>query len=253
MQLLTTDIRVYIYVATHSNILYAGGGSTLVYAQNMMAGLHAIITHMKIHFGLEKVRLLDVPCGDMEWMSYFLGTRDDVIYTGIDIVPDLIEHHRKTYAGRPWTFRNTDIVTDSTFVNDFDLILSRMMMQHLDHAAIFTILKKLSHKTRQPSFLLATTFNSAPSNVDLRPNLRGRFRTVNLELAPFRLEPPLCLFLDGPNYRLLHYMGLWRLPLMTIPQTNCDQSKPAKFSTQLNAAKFYSCISWKLPDISRNI
>ncbi len=34
----------------------------------------------------------------------FLVTRDDVDYTGVDIVPELIESHRVTYKQFPWTF-----------------------------------------------------------------------------------------------------------------------------------------------------
>jgi len=215
------------------------------FAQQLLAGLHTIITDMKQHFGLIKVRVLDVPCGDVQYMSRFLEGRDDIIYTGIDIVPDLIEHHRKTYADRPWTFRTADIVTDSTSVNNFDVIISRMMMQHLQNADVFNVLKKLSSETRHPSFLFATTYSSYPTNIELNTNVRGRARYQNLELEPFRLEPPICLLLDGPyRARKGHYMGLWRLPLMTIPKYFCENGKKAAFTTKLSRAPSYSCVSW---------
>jgi len=232
-------------------MFYVGGGSTLKYAQQMMAGLHVIINHLKQHFKLPKVRLLDVPCGDMQWMGHFLQNRDDIVYTGIDIVSDLIKHHRETYANRPWAFYEMDIVADSTFVNNYDLIISRHMMQHLDNAAVFSILKKLSDDTQHPSFLLATTHSNTPTNIELNIHLPGRGRPLNLELAPFRLGPPLCMLADGDHHKRPHYAGLWRLPLMAIPKSFCSQSKPAIFFTQLSAKEFYSCVSWGLPNITR--
>jgi len=199
---------------------------------------------MKKHFKLSIIRVLDVPCGDMQYMSRFLETRDDINYTGIDIVPKLIMRHREKYAHRPWTFRALDIATDSTFVNDFDLIISRSMLQHLDNAAVFSVLKKLSTETRHPSFLLATTFSSYSNNTNLNVHRRYRFRRLNLELPPFRLEPPLCIMRDG-YVRFKNFVGLWRLPLMTIPESFCSQSKLAKFFTKLSADKFCSCVSWQ--------
>jgi len=208
-----------------------------------------IINKLKKHHGLKKVRLLDVPCGDMQWMSRFLKTRIDINYTGIDIVEDLIKHHQRTYVGRPWTFRNADIVTED-FVNDFDLIVTRSMMQHLSHADVLNILKKFSDvKVPHPSFMLATTFSNMERNDELDINMVGRFRPVNLELAPFRLEPPLCLFKDGPSPGVIkhaNFMGLWRLPLMTVHESVCSDNNVARFPTSLSPLTLYSCVNWKL-------
>lgn len=244
----------------------AGTGSTLEFAQEAMAGLHVIINDIKKHYKLKQIRMLDVPCGDMQWMSRFLETRDDIIYTGFDIVPNIIEHHRKTYADRPWSFRHVDIVSDSNFVNTFEIILIRHMLQHLDYAAIFTILKKLSAETLQPSFLLASTFSSEQINIELDTSLRGRCRFLNLELEPFRLEPPICLMHDGFHGR--NYLGLWRIPIMTIPKSFCSEitstpiktpksycrkSKSSAKFNRLSAASLYSCIHWKISDLSSNL
>jgi len=223
-----------------------------MFTQEVMAALHTIINEMKKHYGLTKVRMLDVPCGDMQWMSRFLETRDDIDYTGFDIVPHLIEHHREEYAGRPWTFRHVDIVTDPNFVNNYDLILLRMMLQHLENAAVLKVLRKLSAKIRHPSFLLATTFSNRRKNVDLNTQSKGRFRLLNLELPPFRLEPPLCLFVDGPA-KYHHYLGLWRLPLMTLPESSCDENRSATISTSFSTDTLYSCRSWEMPATSRHI
>jgi len=124
-----------------------------------------------------------------------------------------------------------------------------MMMQHLDNAAVFNVLKKLSAETRHPSFLLATTFSNIANNAELDIHMRSRYRPLNLELSPFFLEPPLCLLSDGID-RYQPYMGLWRIPLMTTRASEC--SKTAKFLTPLNRHKFYSCVNWQLPTSTSN-
>ena len=114
----------------------------------------------------------------MTWMSGFLETRIDIDYTGIDIVKDLIKHHQKIYAGRPWKFRNADVVTED-FVNNFDLVITRSMMQHLQYAHVLNIFKKFSDvKVPHPSFMLATTFTNVAKNHDVEIDL-VRFSPLN--------------------------------------------------------------------------
>ena len=63
-----------------------------------MLALHSVINALKRRLGVTRVSLLDVPCGDMHWMKRFLVSRDDVEYTGLDIVPDLIAAHKRDFA-----------------------------------------------------------------------------------------------------------------------------------------------------------
>ena len=94
----------------------------------MIAALHVIVDHLKRYLGTQRVRLLDVPCGDMQWMSRFLQTRTDVDYTGVDIVEKVIKHHRSKFANRPWKFMTLDIVSQPINMTDYDLIVTRMMI-----------------------------------------------------------------------------------------------------------------------------
>ena len=233
-------------------ILFSGGGSSLMSTQAVMAALRTIINEMKKHYGLTKVRMLDVPCGDMQWMNTFLKTRNDIEYTGVDIVPRIIEHHQAVYARHPWTFRHADIVSDPNFVNNYDLILCRYMLQHLENDAVHKVLRKLSANTRHASFLLTTSSSNEQKNIDLDTRVKGRFRYVNLQLPPFRLEPPLCMFRDGfASYH--NYMGLWRLPLMTLPESSCNQNTDATVFMSLGIDKLYSCRGQEMPATSRQL
>jgi len=228
-------------------IVTLGGGSTLNFAQEQVAGLHVIISELKRYLGTERVRLLDVPCGDLQWMSRFLQTRSDVDYTGVDIVSSIIEHHRSTFADRDWKFLNLDIVSESINVTDYDLIMTRQMMQHLVHTDVIRILHKFSNVSmlhvQHPVFLLATTYPNTAFNRKQELKI-VRYVMMNLELKPFRLEPPRCLFKDGPPASV-HFTGLWRLPLKVIAESSC--SNPVAISTPLSESPMYSCVNWSLP------
>ena len=223
-------------------IVDLGPGSSLDFAQETIAGLHVIIDELKRYLDTERVRLLDVPCGDLQWMRRFLETRSDVDYTGVDIVSKVIEHHRSTFADRDWKFLNLDIVSESINFSDYDLIMTRHMMQHLTHTDVIRILHKFSNVTmlhpQRPIFLLATTYPNTAFNQKLDVQNLGRYILLNLEIKPFRLEPPLCLCGDGEA----HFMALWRLPLKMTAKSRC--SEPIAVSTPLSRSAVYSCVNW---------
>lgn len=112
-----------------------GLGSTLQWSQEVTAVLHAIVNFIKkTKPPNAKVRILDIPCGDMVWMSRFLKTRDDIEYTGMDIVSRLIQHHRENF--KELSFYLEDIVEVQQLAQ-YDIIISRMLFQHLYTADIF--------------------------------------------------------------------------------------------------------------------
>lgn len=188
------------------------------------------------------MKMLDIACGDMAWMSRFLETRDDVEYTGFDIVPDVIAHHKTRYKGRGWVFHNVDILTEP-ISGVYDLILCRAMLQHLVTNDVRKVLKKIS--LSQGSYVLVSTFSSQHFNEELDRSISnpGRSRKLNLEIAPFSLTPPLCLTRDGPPSDFEgweHFMGLWKLPLMQI--AGCKTVK--EFKLMGTNKLIYSCIEW---------
>lgn len=218
----------------------SGPGSTLQYAQDVIGGLHSIISQLKRELNVDRIRLLDIPCGDMMWMSRFLKTRDDVDYTGLDIVPDLINRHRKNYASQSnWNFRVQDIVRNG-LNESYDLILCRMMLQHLPINEALTVIKHFSESGSR--FLLTTSFNRAKVNHEL-PGAYGKFRTLNLELPPFSLTPPVCLLRDGEkndSEGQKHFLGLWRLPARRVKLCNSTVS----FRVEDFGVVFFSCVNW---------
>ena len=176
-----------------------------------MALLHTIIEKLKIHLKKDVISFGDIPCGDLQWMSYFLKTRSDVKYTGIDIVPQLIERHRDTYRDNPnVNFINADVV-QSPLNMSFDFIFSRQMMQHFKNSDINRVLKHISDSGTK--YMIATTYTDLKYNTELLSTNSYRFRPMNLELPPYNLVPPVCSYQEPESE--VDYLALWELPLRT--------------------------------------
>jgi len=147
--------------------------------------------------------LLDVPCGDFEWLSRVdLG----VPYVGADIVPELVERNRVRYPER--RFVPLDLTCDP--LADADLILCRDCLVHLSFCNIEAALRNM--KTCDARFLLTTTFPELEKNADIAD---GDWRPLNLERPPFSFPPPLRLIAEGCTECGGAYddksLGLWRL------------------------------------------
>jgi len=84
--------------------------------------------------------MVDLGCGD-----YAVGSRivaaTGVRYTGIDVVPDLIEHHRRTVTDARVQFQQADISSDP--LPPADLCLVRQVLQHLSNDEIRKVLANL--------------------------------------------------------------------------------------------------------------
>ena len=194
-----------------SDLQASGPGALLVNAQNAMATLHVIVTRLKHVLNKDIITLLDVPCGDLQWMKSFLMSRTDIQYHGMDIVPDLINHHIKMYGHvKRLRFSVSDIVTQ-TLDKSYDLILSRDLLQHLTIKDAGEVLKRFSDSKSR--FLLVTTHPDTVHNTDVQLNqLGGRFSRYNLQAEPFSLAPPTCSSYD---YNREH-LALWSIPLQQV-------------------------------------
>jgi SAM-dependent methyltransferase len=86
--------------------------------------------------------IVDLGCGD-----FAIGKRivdgSGVRYTGIDVVPELIEHHQKNSADPRVTFRCANIVSDP--LPQADLYLIRQVLQHLSNEEVGQVLGNLGN------------------------------------------------------------------------------------------------------------
>lgn len=84
--------------------------------------------------------VVDLGCGDFA-VGATIVQASDVIYMGVDVVPELIAHHRKSVNDPRVKFHCADITRDS--LPGADLCLVRQVLQHLSNAEITRVLGNL--------------------------------------------------------------------------------------------------------------
>jgi hypothetical protein len=126
--------------------------------------------------------LLDVACGDFNWMNELALSVEQ--YVGIDIVPELIGANQKKYGTRGRSFVVADLIADR--LPRADLILCRDALVHFPHWEVRAALNNF--RRSGSTWLLATHFSGPRPNDDIP---LGEWRPLNLERPPFCLPPPI--------------------------------------------------------------
>ena len=133
-------------------------------------------------------RVTDLGCGDFNVASKWIT--DDIDYTGVDIVRDMIASHNKTFASEHVRFLCLDIVDDE--LPDGDLCLIRQVLQHLSNDDIAKILARVKkykyvivteHITPKDKALVFNAAFHAGAHVRL-----GARSGVYLDEPPFSLK-----------------------------------------------------------------
>lgn len=117
-----------------ADTFHSGSGSTEAHAIEYVRMLEAYVAEHSIH------SVVDLGCGD-----FTIGQRIAALgvdYTGVDVVPALIQHHTERYASAKVRFARLDIVADP--LPQGDLCLIRQVLQHLSNEQILRILPRLS-------------------------------------------------------------------------------------------------------------
>jgi hypothetical protein len=125
--------------------------------------------------------MLDVPCGDYNWMKTIEKTCS---YVGGDIVAEAIENNQKLYASEKVQFKQIDIIKDTLPM--VDLIFCRDCLQHLSDANVHRALTNF--KNSGSKYLLVTSYPKTWVNHDIED---GGYRPLNLRKSPFRLPKPI--------------------------------------------------------------
>ena len=158
--------------------------------------------------------MLDVPCGDFNWMQNIDLTNLD--YIGGDIVKSLVQSNIDKYGNGRVKFQYLNLLKDQ--LQKVDLILCRDCLVHFSLADIALALKNIYNS--QSKYLLTTTFTDANirsgagfnDNGDINT---GEWRPLNLQRAPFMLpEPPMIInegCTEGGGICKDKSLGLWRV------------------------------------------
>lgn len=159
-----------------SNESRSGQGSELVQTKILREHLPKLLTELKVK------SLLDIPCGDFNWLKEvdlsFLS------YVGADIVEELIRYNNENYNFKNIKFLKLDIINDN--LPKVDLILCRDLFIHFSYKDIFKSLDNI--KKSGCKYLLTTSYPSTKKNIDI---LTGRWHYLNLLIPPFSFPKPM--------------------------------------------------------------
>jgi SAM-dependent methyltransferase len=149
-------------------------------------------------------RLLDVGCGDFNWMR---ETELEVdMYIGVDVVFDVILANRIRYADPRRQFLIRDLIRDP--LPEADLVMCRDVLIHFPNDLLIDAMQALL--TTSARYMLATTFLEREQNLDIE---LGEWRPTNLELPPLSLPRPIASILETPSVAGYEdkRLGLWDL------------------------------------------
>lgn len=170
---------------------FSGVGSTLDQTVTLRRAMKDVISKLGIK------SLLDVPCGDANWMraeNFF-----DIEYTGVDIVPQLITFNNEL---NEHPTRVSFLLGDFTSFDSnksFDMVFCRDLFVHLNFTDILKCFESMIRT--QSKYLAVTTFTSVEKNLDITypsglESIIG-WRPLNMQLAPFELTNPVIILNEG--------------------------------------------------------
>lgn len=196
------DIFAEIYERNEwgSNESVSGHGSVLEQTRVVIEELPGIFEKFDIK------TMLDVPCGDFNWMKEVDLAR--VKYTGGDIVDELIKENKRKFETGRITFRKLNLLADE--LPEVDLIFCRDCLVHFSLEDIGRALETVGRS--RSKYLLTTTFTEHERNEDI---MTGQWREINLQRAPFSFGEPLALINEECTEAEGKYadksLGLWRI------------------------------------------
>lgn len=188
----TSDVftEIYRHNKWGSDVSVSGPGSSLEQTGKVRDYMEQVLATRRIG------NILDVPCGDFNWMSHV--DLSGIRYTGADIVSDLIKSNIERYGQDNIRFIVKDIIKDP--LDDADLILCRDCLMHLSNAQVILALKNMCKTSSQ--YLLTTSFVNTEKNTDIA---HGQWRAINLMAPPFSLGPPLDIINEQlDDYNSMH-------------------------------------------------
>ncbi len=131
--------------------------------------------------------ILDLGCGDWNWMKRLNPLFDDVTYEGWDAGQAIIDLNTERYSDTNITFHRKDIITED--YPDVDLIVCRDVLFHLPIEHGSEVVEKI--KNSSAKYLISTSFNDVEQNVMEEKNINGiagfNFYRINLLTEPFSL------------------------------------------------------------------
>jgi 2-polyprenyl-3-methyl-5-hydroxy-6-metoxy-1,4-benzoquinol methylase len=161
--------------------------------------------------------MLDIPCGDFNWMKQVDLSK--ISYHGADIVEPMIERNNKKHQKKNIKFSVLDLVNDK--LPKVDLIMVRDCLVHLPTNDVFKALNNI--KNSGSKYLLTTNFlwNHQEANQEISV---GQWRRINLQKTPYSFKYPERIIIEGniQSHDRDKTMSLWYVK--DIPDFDVDNN-----------------------------
>ena len=130
--------------------------------------------------------ILDIPCGDFYWMSKL--NLDKYKYLGCDLVEQVITDNNLKYKNfKNVSFSQFDLINDDINIyNNFDFLVIRDCLVHLEESQIRKILNKIFKS--KIKFIALTSYEIKDNNIS--PQKGDRWRPINFLIEPYNLKKP---------------------------------------------------------------
>jgi len=175
------DVFTEIYKTNYwkSSESVSGQGSELTQTKTLIDALTSLIKDKEIK------SILDVPCGDFNWMRHV--EMNGAKYVGADIVQDIVEQNKAQYADIPnVNFTMLNLINDHLPTSD--LVFVRDCLVHLSYQDIFKSIENI--RKSGSKYLFTTTYPNYQNNYDI---ITGDWRPLNLMAHPFNFPDPLMI------------------------------------------------------------
>ncbi len=169
----------------------SGNGSEMQYTAVIRHELPPLLRRLRVG------SLLDIPCGDCNWMRNVDLT--GIKYIGADIVPAAVEHCRQVMPDGE--FRQLDLITD--ILPATDAVFCRDCLGHLTPEQVIAAISNI--RASGAAWLITTTFPALRQNYSTGT---GGWRYINPALPPYNLGQPLEIINEGWGDKSL---GVWRI------------------------------------------
>jgi hypothetical protein len=175
--------------------------------------------------------IIDAPCGDLFWIKALLPQfqKEGIKYTGLDIVPEIIEKNKLDFSEPTFNFGNVDLTKGP--IPRADLIITRDCFLHLSFENIVKIL--IRYKESGSKYLLVSLYTKATrKNYDVH-DFPVEARPINLLKYPFNFSPPLEIIVEecteGYGEMSDKSLGLWDLTQIDISEISKNIQKISRF------------------------
>jgi hypothetical protein len=160
----------------------SGRGSELKQTERLIEQLPHLFNKLGI------TSLLDLPCGDFNWMKSVLP--DEIDYIGGDIVNNIIIENNNKYQSDKRSFKQLDLLT--SMLPTTDAIFCRDCLVHFSYADIIQAMSNIT--ATKAKYLITTSFVERQTNKDI---VIGNWRPLNLLIEPFNFPRPFDILFEG--------------------------------------------------------